>query len=430
MKKGQDNFFCGGTMGKEQRHFNRRDFLSTGLPGIAAGGILGALNGSALSHPVQVGKPDAKKEIITRALGNTGIKIPIVSMGVMNASQPELVRHSYEKGIRLFDTAAYYQRGKNEEMIGSVLQRLNARKEVIIATKIYLPEEQRTMPSDQVKAFYLKTAEESLKRLQTGYFDILLSHNVSDIKWLNNPGAIEALRLLKKQGKARFIGFSTHANMAECMQDAVRSGLHDVIVTTFNFALSDDQSLLAALKQAHENKIGLIAMKTQYPRKEARWKDLMQSLSRRFHELYYDDRTVHAAILKWTLRHQFIATAIPGCTTFQHIDDDFAVAYDLEYTDQEKKFLTDMNLSLSFGYCRQCCDCVQRCSKGVDIPTLMRVHLYATCYNNFTHARQTFDDIPLNKSLGNCIFCSQCSAQCRHGVNIAHRIDELKTIYG
>jgi predicted aldo/keto reductase-like oxidoreductase len=285
------------------------------------------------------------------------------------------------------------------------------------------------MHADQAKAFYLKTAEESLKRLQTDYIDILLSHGVREIDWLNNPGIIEALQLLKKQGKVRFIGFSTHSNMTECINDAVRSDLYEVILTTFNFALSDDKNLLAALKNASEKKIGLIAMKTQYPRKEGHWKELFQTLARYYHTLHYDDRTIHTAILKWTLRHPFITTAIPGFTTFQHIDDDFLVAYDLEYTDQEKKLLIDMNLSLTYGCCRQCYDCVRSCPKGVDIPTLMRVHMYATSYYNFPHARQTFDDIPLNKSLGNCASCDQCPVQCKHGVNIADRLNELQVIY-
>ncbi len=417
-------------MENADRNFSRRDFLSKGIAGMAAGGLFGTVAGNALSYPAQDAISDTKNEIIYRTLGKTGIKIPIVSMGVMNASSPELVRHSFEKGIRLFDTAAYYQRGKNEEMVGSVLKQLNARSEVVIVTKIYVPHEQRTMPPDQAKAFYLKTAEESLKRLQTEYVDILLSHSVSEISWLNNPGIIEALQLLKKQGKARFVGFSTHANMTECINDALRSGLHDVILTTFNFALSDDQNMLTALKNAHEKKIGLIAMKTQYPRQEGHWKELLESLDRRYHSLYYSDKSIHTAILKWALRHSFITTAVPGYTAFQQIDDDFPVAFNLEYTDEEKKFLNDMGVSLSIGYCRQCRDCVTLCSREVDIPTLMRVHMYATSYHNFIHARQTLDDIPLKRSLGNCAFCAQCSVRCEHGVNIATRIRELKTIYG
>lgn len=386
---------------------------------------MGTLAGNVASYPSQDKKPEAEKEILHRILGKTGIKIPIVSMGVMNAFSPELVRRSYEKGIRYFDTSSYYQRGKNEEMIGNVTQQLNVRKEVIIATKVYLPHAQRSMPPDQVKAYFLRSSDESLKRLQTDYVDILFSHSVSELTWLNNPGVRDALQLIKKQGKARFIGFSTHQNMAECIDDAAQSGLYDVILTMFNYALWDDLNLLAALKNAQAKNIGLIAMKTQCPQYGGHWENVPDS---KMH--YYKGKIMHSAVLKWVLRHQFIATAIPGLTTFQQIDDDFPVAYNLDYTDEEKKFLDDRNASLSFGYCRQCSECTRQCQMGVDIPTLMRVHMYSVCYNNFHHARQTLDDIPISQSLRNCASCQHCSVQCRRGIDVADRINELQVIYG
>ena len=116
-----------------------------------------------------------KGDIIYRTLGSTGIKLPIVNMGVMNAFNPELVKKSYEIGVRHFDTAAYYQRGLNEKMVGKVIKELNVRDKVVIATKVYIPPEQRKISSNQAKDFFLKTAEESLKRLQTDYIDILLN---------------------------------------------------------------------------------------------------------------------------------------------------------------------------------------------------------------------------------------------------------------
>jgi aryl-alcohol dehydrogenase-like predicted oxidoreductase len=58
-----------------------------------------------------------QRNIIYRTIGKIGAKIPIVSMGVMNADNLELVRRAYEIGIRNFDTAANYQRCRNEKMV-------------------------------------------------------------------------------------------------------------------------------------------------------------------------------------------------------------------------------------------------------------------------------------------------------------------------
>lgn len=410
-------------MDNPKSKINRRDFISKGVSGIAAVSMMGTSVVTYKASEQQKALTQSRKKIIYRSLGNTGIRLPIVNMGVMNSSLPALVKKSYDIGVRYFDTAAWYQRGKNEKMIGQAIKELNVRNRVVIGTKIYIPPQQRGMSSEQVKKTYLKIAEQSLQRLQTDYVDILFSHSVYDHEWLQNPGILEALQLLKKQGKARFIGFTTHTNMAECIQDAIRTGDYDVIETAYNYALSDDKDYKNILKKAALKGIGLIAMKTQcsqYWYKE----DLPQD-----QQEYYQGRIMHTAVLKWVLRNNFITTAIPGYTSFREMEEDFSVAYDLAYTSEEKAFLQDRNVKLSLGYCCQCYYCVATCPKKIDIPTLMRTHMYAKCYGNFYQARDTIDDIPEERGLAACITCDQCLAKCTNGIDIGQRIDELKVIF-
>jgi len=370
----------------KKKDINRRDFLSSTVAGIASLGVLNISEKALLLSNKVKPDQDVNQKIIYRTLGKTGIKLPIVSMGVMNAFDSALVRRAYEIGVRHFDTAAWYQRGRNEEMVGNVIKQLNARDQVIIGTKIYIPLNQRNITPAQAKETYLKIAEESLKRLQTDFIDILYSHDVSSLEWLNNPGILEALQLLKQQGKARFIGFSIHSNINECVQEATRTGDYDVILTAFNYGMNEDKKLLKTLKKAASKGIGL-------------------------------------------LRHNFITTAVPGYTNFQQIDEDFSVAYDLEFTPEEKKFLQDRNVKYSLGYCLQCKHCVATCPRGVDIPTLMRTHMYAACYGNFYQARDALDSIARGKGLQACGSCHSCSARCINRIDIARRIDELKMIY-
>ena len=129
------------------------------------------------------------------------------------------------------------------------------------------------------------------------------------------------------------------------------------------------------------------------------------------------------------LKHDFITTAIPGYTNYQQMEEDFSVAYDLDYILEEKKFLQDRNVMLALkGYCQQCSRCVPTCPYGVDIPTLMRIHMYALCYSNLSLARDTLNEIPNGKGLERCISCNQCEASCANRVDIANRIDELGKI--
>jgi len=411
-------------MAREKNNFSRREFLSRAVSGMASIGFLGVSGRVLTSSGQKKLTQDPKKKIIYRTLGKTGIRLPIVNMGVMNSLDSELVKKSYEIGVRHFDTAAWYMRGRNEEMLGNAIKELNVRDKVIIGTKIYIPHQQREMSPEKAKEAYLKIVEESLKRLQTDYVDILYSHNVDSISWLNNPGIIEALLLLKKQGKARFIGFTTHKNMAECINEAVRTNFYEVILTVFNYALGDNKNLINALRNAASKGIGLMAMKTQCSQYWYRANVPKAKIS------YYEGKILHTAVLKWALQNDFITTAVPGYTTFEQMEEDFSVAYDLEYTEEEKKFLEDRKVKLAMkGYCQQCSRCLPSCPNGVDIPALMRTHMYAACYANFYQARDTLDEIPKGKGLDECASCSKCLARCVSQVDITTRIDELKMIY-
>ena len=410
-------------MAKNKISVNRREFLSSGIIGISAIGLK--------RHPK---KPFWMKgnrrsglgvgeDIIYRKLGRTDIKLPIVNMGVMNAFNPELVKESYEIGVRYFDTAAYYQRGKNEEMVGTAIRELNVRYDVILGTKAYIPEEQREMSSNKKKEFFLKSAENSLTRLMTNYIDIFYVHNVSDPSYLHDPGILEALQRLKDQGKVRQIGFTTHANMTECIKEAFNHDIYGVIQAAFNYAMSDDFELMDTLTKAAGKGIGLVAMKTQCA--QYWYRDYVPNGKQQF----YKGKILHTAVLKWVLHHDFITTAIPGYTTFQQMDEDFSVAHDLAFTAEERKFLEDRGVKNSLAYCIQCGNCLPTCPKNVDIPSLMRTHMYAKCYGNFYQAKDTIEEIPKAENLNACHSCEKCKATCMNQIDIAQRIDELKVIW-
>ena len=95
--------------------FNRRRFLKTGIAGAAGVAVL--------STEFAEGKPSKQeKKIIYRTLGKTGIKVPVIGMGVMNANNPALIKAAMDKGITFYDTANGYQNGRNEEMLGEDLK--------------------------------------------------------------------------------------------------------------------------------------------------------------------------------------------------------------------------------------------------------------------------------------------------------------------
>ncbi len=411
-------------MSNSSKRLNRREFISTALAGAASVGFLNRLASAKDIRQVVAPVPQAQSgnKMTERKLGKTGIVVPVVSMGVMNADNPELVKKSYELGIRLFDTAYGYMRGRNEEMLGKVFTELKCRDKVAIATKIPPP---RQREPQKIKEDFLRMTETSLKRLQTDHVDMIYIHDVSAIENVHPPALMEALAQLKKEGKARFVGFSTHSNMAACLNEVARVGFHDVILTAFNYAHAGNKELSDALANAAAKGIGLIAMKTQCS--QYWYREGLSSVE----QMYYQGAIIQSAVLKWVLRHDFITTAVPGYTTFEQLNEDVSAGLNLALSSEEKKFLDDRKVKLAMEfYCRQCSQCLSSCPKGADIPSLMRTHLYASCYGNFYQARDTYDGISRERGLETCASCDSCRARCVHSISIAKRIDELKALFG
>ncbi len=410
---------------KSGRRYNRRTFLSRSLAGLTSLGLAGGASKNlfGLGQAGLVAKPAGG--IITRSLGKIGQQVPVVSMGVMNADNPDLVRAAYERGIRHFDTAASYMRGRNEQMVGNVIKELGARDKVFVATKIprILTSDLARMDNEQVKKHCLDWVDTSLRRLQTDYIDMIYLHDVQDIVNVRNAGLRTAFETIKKQEKARWVGFSTHANMAALLDEAVRTGYCDAILTAYNYSMSENVQLLKSMEKAAAAGIILVAMKTQC--KQPWYLDEYEPSAREF----YEGKLQNTALLKWVLKHEVFATAVPGFQNFRELEEDFSVAYDLSYTPEEKKFLEDRNVKMAMrAVCRQCGKCAASCPRRVEVPQLVRAHMYVACYPNMARARETLSEIGHGRGLERCLACRECTARCVNNVNIAARIRELKTL--
>jgi hypothetical protein len=336
-------------------------------------------------------------------------------MGVMNADIPGLIRRSYELGIRHFDTAAVYQNGRNEEMVGAVIKEMGIRDKVIISTK------QGTRASFQntaeFKKRFIDSTDASLKRLQMDHVDILYHHGVDSADHAKAEGQIEALQTLKKQGKTRFIGISTH-DTVPVLNAVIPLNVFDVALVTINYTMAHDAERLATIEKAAKSGMGIVAMKTQAG-------GTVRPDAKLPKELPPESQT---ALLKWVLNHDFITTAISGFSTYEHLEQDFSVATNLAYTDPEKKFLADKAFVAQAEFCQQCGQCRDDCPQRVDVPALMRSHMYAVQYRNVGMARQLLAKSKAGRGLDACRTCDACQVHCRNSVQIARKIVQLKEL--
>jgi len=209
----------------------RRDFLKTLVASAAAVKSLSA-GDLAGSGP----KPayDAKG-LPTAVLGKTGAEVPRIGIGlgsrfcaVENLDRAlEILHAALDRGFYYWDTAYNYTNKDivSEERLGMVLK--DRRKEVFLATKF----EARTYDGA------MRQLEESLKRLQTDHLDIYQIHSIESLKDLDElgapGGALDALRKIRDQKIARFIGFSGHLD-AGAMAEAARRHEFDTMLIALN----------------------------------------------------------------------------------------------------------------------------------------------------------------------------------------------------
>lgn len=128
---------------------------------------------------------------------HNGIEMPQIGYGVYQVSPEECERcvaDAISVGYRMIDTAQAYN---NEEGVGKAVKASGIdRKEFFIVTKIWIS----NYGYERAKA----SIDESLRRLQTDYIDLMLLHQ----PFCDRYGAYRALEEAYKEGKLRSIGVS------------------------------------------------------------------------------------------------------------------------------------------------------------------------------------------------------------------------------
>jgi predicted aldo/keto reductase-like oxidoreductase len=380
----------------------RRTFLRSSLAGAAG---LAALNRTAMAYSDN----NNSDEIIYRTLGKTGLKVPVISFGVMRSDNSGLVKAAYEGGVKLFDTANGYMNGRNEEMLGGFFATV-PRDSFIIATKVQPAgvDRQTGIPSNLTTADnFLKKFNISLSRLKMSYVDILYMHGIESVEMIRHKEIVNAMLDLKKKGKTRFIGISTHKNEPLVIRTMAEDGIWDVVLTAYNYKQTYREEMDSAIEAAAKAGMGVVAMKTM----AGGWLDRERT------------KAVNApAALKWVLSNPNVNTTIPGITAFDQLDTDLKVMTDITLTNQEKEELLAVG-SCQGLYCNACSNCIKGCRKNLPIPELMRAYMYAYGYRNLAMASELIAETGVNSDP--CIDCNDCSAECIKRFDLKNRITDI-----
>ena len=158
-------------------------------------------------------------------LGNTGLKVSELCLGTMTfggrgmwtaiGTLPQdqvnsLVKQSIDGGINFIDTANVYSEGLSEQMSGQAIRDLGLKRDdLVIATKVRGQMGEGPNEVGLSKKHIIQQANESLTRLKMDYIDLYQIHGFDRLTPLEET--LEALDLLVKSGKVRYIGCSNLA---------------------------------------------------------------------------------------------------------------------------------------------------------------------------------------------------------------------------
>lgn len=246
-------------------------------------------------------------ELPKRVLGKTGEKLSVIGFGgIMLNDNPqdfanEIVAKAYELGVNYYDVAPNY--GNAQEKLGPALKPY--RKNCFLACKTH----RRDAAGAQ------ETLDDSLRKLETDYFDLYQLHALSSVEQVEQAfgpgGAMETVVKAKEAGKIKHVGFSAHSVDAALL--AMNNYDFDSILFPINFACWHAGNFgPQVFAEAEKRGMGILALKAMALTK------LGEGEQKIFKNVWYrpiQDEEVMKMALKYTLSKNITAAVPPGKNT-------------------------------------------------------------------------------------------------------------------
>ena len=271
-----------------------------------------------------------------KKLGKKDVRIPAIGQGSMgiggylsrdslqDGNQIEALRLGIELGMTFVDTAEAYGSGHTEELVGKAIEGI--RNKVFIATK-FSPEHNSY---DDV----LKSAEGSLRRLNTDYIDLYQVH------WPNPKIPIaetmRAMERLVKEGKTRYVGVSNFS-LKELKEGQAAISEEEIVSLQVEYNLFDRTIENNVLPYCESESIITIASSPLDQGQIASGDKRVRVLQMIANKC---DRTMAQVALNWLVSHPSVI-AIPKATNPDHIREN-ASAVDFRLSDEDFREISNI----------------------------------------------------------------------------------------
>jgi aryl-alcohol dehydrogenase-like predicted oxidoreductase len=315
-----------------------------------------------------------------RALGNSGIKLSVLTMGTMTfggkggfaavgstdvTEARRQVDQCLEAGVNVIDTADVYSGGLSEEIVGEVLE--GRRDDVLVATKVRMPMGPGPNDAGLSRHHILSGCEASLRRLRTDHIDLYQVHEWDGLTPLEET--LEALDLLVTTGKVRYVGASNYAGwqLMKALGTADRTGLPRFVSQQIYYSLQARDAEYELIPAAVDQGLGVLVWsplaggllsgkyrRGQQPPAGSRQLTDWNEPPVYDQETLYDtvevlvsigaDRGVSAAqvALAYVLGRPAVTSVVIGARTSEQLADNLAAA-DLSLTQEERAKLDEVS---------------------------------------------------------------------------------------
>jgi predicted aldo/keto reductase-like oxidoreductase len=367
-----------------------------------------------------------------RKLGRTGLQVSAIGVGTEHLfGQPRdavisVIRKAIDQGVNYFDVI--FAMPEYLDNMGAALRRHRGR--VLLTAHLGSTEKDGEYLKSRSVSRCERYFHDYLRRLETGYVDVLFLHNFNSIQdWekIAKPGGVLDLAMcLREGGKARFIGASGH--FAGAVKQAIDCGQVDVImfpINLFNHALPGRTEMLD-LCMGRE--IGLVAMKPfgggKLLTKRGTLRVPKYQTSGEAFKIKIASEITPAQCLSYVLAQVGVSVALPG------VKNEAELAAALQVLDTAEKERDYSGILADFGkyeegvcvYCNHCLPCPVH----IDIGAVNRL-LDAAEWGVSSSLQMAYDALLARAS--DCTECGACVKRCPFDVDVIGKIRQAVSLF-
>lgn len=366
-----------------------------------------------------------------KKLGFGMMRLPLKDLRDPKSIDQELVNkmadYFIEKGFTYFDTAYPYHQGMSEVAARKALVERHPRESFMLADK--MPTWMITKNED-----YRRIFNEQLDKCGVDYFDYYLLHTLGVSLYENSVkhGGFEFMKELKKEGRAKHIGFSFHDKAEVLDRILTEHPEMEFVQLQINYIDWDSESVESrkCYEIAVKHNKPVIVME---PVKGGSLANIPEEAERLFRE-YHPNLSIASWAVRFAASLENVFMVLSGMSDYEQVADNTSFMKEMKPLNNDEKELIDRAAGIINGIpvipCTECQYCVDGCPKKIPIPK------YFSLYNNQKRFRLTpshrnsYNDLAhdLGKA-SDCIGCKQCERHCPQHIGIVEHLKEVSRVF-